>query len=594
MLYNTLTVPRWLNQITPNTKGHTLGKIIYGGDTETVNGEPMSMQFYSEDNGEDSMLWVNKDNACSTFLRWCKSRRSNVEHVMYIHNLEFDLVELIFGHHAKLVSPEGDFDFVIDGWRITGTYGKPTFCRISNGHDKSVLLVDSFSYFRGSLEKAATLFCPDLPKLERPEGLGEKRFTKKDAGFIEYAMRDSVVAYHIGKQLEKLHQEFDLKQTVSVADMAARVFRHQFLTYTIPLPSRAILKASLLAYHGGKNNIAAPPGWYEDVSSLDLSSAYPHAMASFPEFSDAKAYKSVKTLSARAKLPVLGIYQVWGSLSDCKWPVLFDHSFNPMHACEVEGVWVTGYELAEAQASGEFKLRRASGYVYDAKAREYDSPALKNFVHTFYERKEAEKDKVKRTMFKLILNSLSGKFVQTKKSQRLDVVDADTGKITTSADLVAGGLFHPFIAASITGHTRARIHQLEHKYKALHTATDGIFTQSKKLPREKGLGAAAVEAQGELLLVRNKLYILYSKDGDIASAAFKGKRIAKFALHGFLGKVHDLEKLVATGRRKYTASRMNKLRESMRRGLIPNKFEKRDYTLKVGPLHVVKKGRKVR
>ena len=33
-------------------------------------------------------------------------------------------------------------------------------------------------------------------------------------------MRDAVVAYHIGMALEKLHHEFDLSQTVSVADMA--------------------------------------------------------------------------------------------------------------------------------------------------------------------------------------------------------------------------------------------------------------------------------------------------------------------------------------------------------------------------------------
>ena len=102
----------------------------------------------------------------------------------------------------------------------------------------------------------------------------------------------------------------------------------------------------------------------------------------------------------------------------------------------------------------------------------------------------------------------------------------------------------------------------------------------------KKLGALTTEAHGELLMVRNKLYILYAKDGETPSRAFKGKRIAKAALHGFQGSVHDLEKLIATGRRRYTVNRPNRLKESLKRGLQVNEFVKRDCTLKVGVLPV--------
>ena len=47
-----------------------------------------------------------------------------------------------------------------------------------------------------------------LPKLKAPDGLGEKLFKRTDEQFIEYAMRDSIIAYHIGLSLEKLHDEF--------------------------------------------------------------------------------------------------------------------------------------------------------------------------------------------------------------------------------------------------------------------------------------------------------------------------------------------------------------------------------------------------
>jgi hypothetical protein len=68
------------------------------------------------------------------------------------------------------------------------------------------------------------------------------------------------------------------------------------------------------------------------------------------------------------------------------------------------------------------------------------------------------------------------------------------------------------------------------------------------------------------------------------SLVFKGKHILKYALHGFQGRVTDLERLIASNRRKYSVSRPNRLKESLKRGLTPNEFIKREYTLKVGPV----------
>ena len=593
MLFRRLDIAPWIEQgIRPNDRGWKMAKYIYGGDTETLDGSPMTFQFFSLDTPRptEALIWTSPERAAKDFARWVRSLQRKVEHVVYVHNLEFDLIEFLWMHHARLVGEgSGEFEFEYEGLHVAGVYGKPTFCRVEDAHDRSVLLIDSYSFFRGSLAHAAALFCPHLPKLERPEGLGQRQFSSRDAGFCEYAMRDAVVTYWIGRSIEQAHQDFDLRQTVSVADMAARVFRHRFLDYTIPQPSRSITEAALLSYHGGKNNLAAEPGWYTGVSALDISSAYPHAMAELPAFSNARLYRRFAATPTRRKrldLPRFGVYQVTGVAAECAWPCLFSHAFKPI-AGRFEGVWIAGFELQEALDSGELRLDRISGYYYDAE-RDRKQPALQGFVREFYARKEAEPDKVKRYMYKLILNSLSGKFVQTRKTQRVSYVDLD-GTVSSVCGLVAGGLFHSFVATQITAHTRARIHQLEHSYKALHTATDGIFTQAPTNAPAKALhvGGLTCEARGELLLVRNKLYILFGGDGKaLESQAFKGKFIAKYALHGFLGTVHDLEKLIARGRRRYTAQRVNRLKESLRRGLTPNKFEQRDYVLKVGPLAV--------
>lgn len=563
-----------------------MDKLIYGADSETLHGKPMTLQFYSEDTACDEIHWVNEKTSAKTFLAWCKRRAPRVQHILYVHNLGFDLIEFLWGHHAKLVEKGGEFEFTIAGWTIKGVYGSPTFCRITDSDRRTIMLCDTYSYFRGSLAKGAALFCPDLPKLRHPANLGSRLFTKRDSGFVDYAMRDAVVTYHMGKAIEAMHQEYDLQQCISVADMAARIFRHRFLSYTIPQPDREVIDASVLSYHGGKNNVTVPAGWYEGVSSLDISSAYPHAMHELPAFSNAKLYRSFKGSKHTRAVPDCGVYRVSGSLSDCQWPVVFSHAFKPLHG-RISDVWVQGFELNEALRSGEFKPASIVGTMYD-RERDNQAPALRGFVETFYKLKEAETDPVRRYMQKLILNSVSGKFIQTRKKQSVAYSHLLTGETVDTSEVVAGGLFHPFIASAITAHTRARIHQLEHKHKALHTATDGIMTQRRDVKAVgKGLGALTLEASdATLLLVRNKLYVLYGKEGKktTPSYGFKGQHIIKYALHGFQGNVSELERLVATGRRAYEIEKPNTLKQSVQRKLTPNEFTKRRMVLKIGEI----------
>lgn len=307
-------------------------------------------------------------------------------------------------------------------------------------------------------------------------------------------------------------------------------------------------------------------------------------MSELPAFSNGKLYRRLRVKSG-SQVPDFGVYRVTGTVRECDWPSIFSHSFKPLFG-KIEGVCVQGMELNEALRSGELKATKIDGWFYDAE-KDHQAPAFRAFVADFYARKESEKDPVMRFLYKTILNSVYGKFIQTRKTSRVTYVDIDAGIVTTASELIAGGMFHPFIASAITAHTRAAIHQYEHEYKALHTATDGIFTQSKRLPKgRKALGSLSVEAQGDLLLVRNKCYILYSPDGEMKSKAFKGKMIAKQALHGFQGTVHDLERLIATGTRRYEVNRPHRLREAIKRKLTPNKFERRQYTLKVGEIPI--------
>lgn len=207
--------------------------------------------------------------------------------------------------------------------------------------------------------------------------------------------------------------------------------------------------------------------------------------------------------------------------------------------------WVTSYELLESIRSNEFHGKILDGWVFVGDGK--PSP-FKSFVENFFKEKEEAQTKIKREFFKLTLNALYGKFIQKTE-------DEITG------ELKVGGLFDPCVASLITGFVRARIHFLEHKYKALHTATDGILTTKHPDPRDLGgaIGQLKQENFGPVLILRNKLYLHYKQDGTLF----------KRGLHGFQGKPEELFKMWQEKRKYYKVERLVSWAESWGMGIPP-------------------------
>ena len=558
--------------------------INIGADTETLHGVPITFQFYSDDIPLEKILWLKTGaEASQRFYAFLDSLplRDGKQAVLWCHNLDFDMISFFFDRYEILrdESIEGNFY----GWDTHIVYAHVKFARFRKGA-KSVMLIDTFAYFSTSLARMADMLCPDLPKLEMPKGLGSKRFKASDKNFCQYAMRDSIIAYRAGKQIHAMHSELDVPLCVSAPHFASKVFRRRFLHKPIPLPPRSLVYSAMHSYHGGKNNVTASAGYYRNVQAVDIRSAYPFAMSTFPSFTNPKLYRTIKGGGNPRNLPPYAIYKIDGVAKNCSYPSLYNHAFKPLFG-NFSGQWVTGFELNEALRKREVRLLRTEGYYYDAERDNEPSP-FKEYVEYFFSKKEKPEDKIHREFYKLLLNSLYGKFIQTRANTILNdiVFDLDDNRLIDQAAIIAGGLFNPFIATLITGHTRAYIHRLEHDYEALHTSTDGVFTQQK--PKESaGLGGLSIEASGDLLLFRNKLYIFYdaiSKEekGKVTeSVIFSGKKITKYALHGFHGTLAQLEQIHATGQKSYSYTKVNKLRESIKRGLAVNKFETRLATL---------------
>lgn len=553
-------------------------------DSETLQGPPITLQFFSDQLKRFAgCVFIGKRAATSVFLGQL-SKLPPGRYRMYGHNLEFDMLSILWNVRTHLLG--GDINLTIGGWTIKGRYSKPIFAVFSDG-DRIVELVDSFLWFQTSLEKAAVIVCPHLPKLVRPAGLGEKMFKASDTGFVEYAMRDAVVAYHLGVAIEKFHDELNINSTISLASMAEACFRVNYMRSDIyQPPDFDWLTMSAASYHGGMNRVrpGAAPGWHTNVTALDLSSAYPDALDDFPDFSDVSCYKAFKGSASTKRVPDWGIYCVSGTASACDWPALFNHDFKPISGA-FRNQCVTGYELNVALASREVRLTSIKGFYYDS---EVDYSPFSAYVQYFYKMKATATDPVMRYMYKIMLNALTGKFIQTSPSYT--VADGQLVKVNR-----AGGLYQPFIASLTTGHTRSKMHPLEHRYKALHTATDGIFAPGHHAgAKEKTLGAVVAEGHGDLALFRSKLYILYAdvgNDDSYPSTVFDGRHILKCARHGFQGTVANLEQMLISKLRHYKVNKPLKLKTATRKGDAPNKFVLQSRRLRnVGDLKVFDHG----
>ena len=539
------------NVIRQNKKGASFMR-VYGLDTETYNGKPMTFQF--SDGKEDKIFFVSKNTITKKFLSILQNLPSSKgeKSVIYVLNLLFDFCQCFYPYWKKLIKQEkkdGQFEFKVNRWNIKGFITDDSqFAEIRKGK-KIFWLLDIGRFFVGiSLDKAIKTLLHEKGKEDSPKDLGKKRYTRKDKKFVKYALWDVKKTQQIGNLITEFHNEWEVSQTWSIAQLAERIFRHHFLEENLKGCPFEIIRPALLSYHGGRNGVYIKSDFYPFVYSYDIVSAYPFAMVNLPNFRNGEYYKVEKFEKKH-----VGIYCISGIKKKCKYPAFFANHFKEIIG-KFENVWVTCYELEQALKYKEVKIEKIYGYIIYPKTKEKSS--LQEYVETFIKlKKDTPKEDANYEFYKRLLNALYGKFIQMREEK------LDDG----SSKWITGLMFQPFIASLITGFVRAYIHDLEHRFKSIHTSTDSIKTLNpipKKYLSDK-LGGLSLEVKGKCLLIRNRLYLHYDENGELK----------KYALHGFKGKPEGLLKLWNNKEKYYSANRMIKPKEAIIQNKIPFIFE---------------------
>lgn len=300
-----------------------------------------------------------------------------------------------------------------------------------------------------------------------------------------------------------------------------------------------------------------------------------------------------------------GFFKVSGYVEKCKYPIILKSpsSIEYANGERITNVWIPSYELREALRSNELKIdfEKLLGYVWKPDG-EATNP-FKDYVEHFYSLKNnSEKNSPLYLANKLLLNALYGKTYQAIKQTDFEeepeyVWNEVLQKPVKNKILYrAGGLYLPHVGSWITSLCRAKLHEDLHKYEAIDCATDSFKTLHTIL-EGNGLGDKKLVCQGLLLLIRSKLYVMFSEGVQKEVMQFRslrewlkniriedlenGKDIVRYALHGFWGNVHNLLELYRDKKKEYFIKHMTKIREAIRQRKQARIMEMQTRALKI-------------
>jgi len=257
-----------------------------------------------------------------------------------------------------------------------------------------------------------------------------------------------------------------------------------------------ILQTAYNSYYGGRFELLQK-GFFENVYTYDIKSAYPAQIASLIDFNKGK-WQKVRKLSPDA---TEGFYK---AKIECK-EALFCPVVQKINELSIYpngrfNQYLTKKEIVFIKE--RFPNARVSieyGYEFIAKDLYYP---FKTEIERLYQWKEKEPDEDIKYVVKIILNSLYGKTIQ------LAGVNLETGKRKS------GKLFNPLYASLITSHTRIKLLELgcQKPECVIMFSTDAIHSTEKlNVPLKPALGEFAKDFQGCGVYLMSDVYNLWNE-----------------------------------------------------------------------------------
>jgi len=522
--------------------------LVVGWDTETMEGGWVYLIANS-----DKRTLIDRDaiarkdlriltaDECLAFLTQRKYR--NAINVLY--NLDYDfgvIIKLLPEKNVREIAETGKT--VYKNYKIAWLPRK--FFRIQkDNHTYAFYDVAQFFNYK-PLRTASKEF-----------GVGEKiemeveTLTKKEEivehiyDIIRYCVNDAILAKKLMEyfyaQLEK--GKIPLTKPISTAYLSENYFLAKCDIPTFYDAPRFAQYYAQKSYHGGRFEIIKRGTYEGKIYNYDINSAYPFQIAHLPDLRGLR-WERVEKYHNDA---VLGYYTVRIEYTEkgLITPIGIKHNDKLVFPSGRFTTTITKTELEAVTQLAKVRIIEGAEAYWCENEYTENYPFKEEIYRLYTERRKLKEEKNDlEYQYKIILNSLYGKFNQIKN-----------GKL--------GNLTNFIYATEITARTRMRLYEVakEKEDAILSFATDGIVaTEKLNAKTSKNLGEWELEEGDKIILIMSGIYEIYDNDEPIRMRRRGIKRKAwETTLANTLQNLHNATKI------KHRIVRPIKVKEGIRR-----------------------------
>jgi len=453
---------------------HSKLRSIHALDTETYHGD---IFLIADSDGR----YLDKITPKSV-IEWLFSKKYHGTW-NFFYNLSYDaeVILKLLGTELFRYRSTRKLDFWFEKYHLEYFPGKSL--RIKKGHH-SVLFFDIMQFFGGSLSNAYQKNIKELPveyleiKSQRSE-FTIRYYNHNKKKIRRYCIQDCIYTKELSEKWISLFSNaflFYPSKWTSAGYLAEKVLINNGINLPrfIDTPYQ-IQVLAFKSYFGGRIELIKR-GYIGKAYLYDINSAYPDAIANFPDLNNGKWIKR-KSIHKNAKL---GFFKIECDIPDDSIVAPFPFKANNV-ILYPSGKFVTYCTLKELQACKEKLYRILEGYQWISTSNIYP---YKKFIHSLYNKrlKLKQDNNPLQQPIKIILNSIYG-----KTGQRINGV--------------MGNLFNPVMFSYITGYTRAKLYEFVLKYDIeqdiVAFATDSICTTKKLDIDSKRLGEFSFDGKSD-------------------------------------------------------------------------------------------------
>lgn len=470
--------------------------------------EPFLLVFYD---GEKTLHWTGK-NCLIKFLKFYLTKKYRRK-ICFAHNGgKFDIIGLYQAFiEDKDLPMKYSFQPVMQGSRIMSF-------KIYDKNKNRWEFRDSYCLLPRSLDSLSKSFKPDHKKMKMPSK--DDNMTK----WVKYCANDCYALYDILHIFNNIISDIRGCIGYTIASTSLKTFRKRFLNRELETYFQ-YNNHFRKAYYGGRTeifNMYARPKKKEVYYLYDINSMYPFVMK-YNLFPVSKP-KKTNYYDIRDCIGKTGIIDVTvETLDGLDIPILPFHRDDGKLIFPL-GKWRGLYEFSFIEKCLEY------GYHFKIhNAWEFDDDYLfKGYIDHFYSLKN-NSEGAEREIYKLLLNSLYGKFGEISKRRRL-ITDPDislTGKLPYDdhfgyalQEYYQYSPYHlPVISIKITTLAQLHLYKLFEKIKdeggtIYYCDTDSVVTDIR-LNTSKEIGDISLQEEfKEGIFLLPKVYYLKTFEGN--------------------------------------------------------------------------------